>query len=79
MTEEARNARNAYRRKWAKENQDKVRAQQERYWAKRARENAVINQGGNQKILEALKICLDAAKTKEEKRTIRELMERNSK
>lgn len=36
MTEQAAEARRAYRRKWAKENPDKVRAQQERYWSKRA-------------------------------------------
>ena len=36
MTPEAINARREYRRKWAKENPDKVRAQQERYWAKKA-------------------------------------------
>lgn len=34
--EQARQARNAYKRKWAKDNPDKVRAQQERYWHKRA-------------------------------------------
>ena len=36
MTEEARKARNAYKREWAKKNPDKVMAQQERYWTKRA-------------------------------------------
>lgn len=43
MTEETRAARNAYRREWAKNNPDKVRAQQLRYWtnrAKRAEEEA---------------------------------------
>ncbi len=38
MTEEARQARNAYRRAWAKAHPDKVKAWQERYWAKKARE-----------------------------------------
>ena len=35
MTNEAIEARRAYKRKWARENPDKVKAQQERYWAKR--------------------------------------------
>lgn len=38
MTEKAREARRAYKRKWAKENPEKVQAQQERYWAKKAAE-----------------------------------------
>ena len=29
-------ARNAYRRKWYRENKDKVKAQQERYWIRKA-------------------------------------------
>lgn len=37
MTDQAREARNAYRRKWYKENTDKVKAQIERYWEKKAR------------------------------------------
>ncbi len=36
MTEAAREARRAYKRQWAKENPDKIKAQQERFWAKRA-------------------------------------------
>ena len=36
MTDESRAARNAYRREWAKNNPDKVRAQQLRYWQRRA-------------------------------------------
>ena len=36
MNEKAIEARRAYRRKWAKENPDKVRAAQERYWLKQA-------------------------------------------
>lgn len=35
MTDEAREARNAYKRKWAQENRDKVKAYQERYWQKK--------------------------------------------
>lgn len=36
MTEKAKEARRAYKRKWQRENRDKVRAQQERYWNKKA-------------------------------------------
>ena len=36
MTEQAKEARRAYRRQWAKANPDKVKAQQERYWTRRA-------------------------------------------
>ena len=40
MTEQALAARRAYRRKWAKKNPDKVKAQQERYWTKKAAQAA---------------------------------------
>lgn len=36
MTEKAAEARRAYKREWARKNPDKVRAQQERHWAKKA-------------------------------------------
>lgn len=36
MNEQAAAARRAYKRKWAKENPEKVKAQQEKYWTKRA-------------------------------------------
>ena len=36
MTEQAKEARRAYKRKWSRENRDKVRAQQERYWTRKA-------------------------------------------
>lgn len=36
MTDAAKEARRAYKRKWARENPDKIRAQQERYWSRRA-------------------------------------------
>ncbi len=36
MTDKAKEARRAYKRKWAKENPEKIKAQQERYWAKKA-------------------------------------------
>lgn len=35
----AREAKNAYQRKWAQRNRDKVKAAQQRYWVKRAQEN----------------------------------------
>lgn len=38
MNDAAREARNAYKREWSKKNPDKVRAQQARYWEKRAAE-----------------------------------------
>lgn len=40
MNEKAATARRAYKRKWAKENPEKVKAQQERYWTKKAAEAA---------------------------------------
>lgn len=40
MTEEAKEARRAYRRKWAHENREKVKAHQERYWQKKAAQEA---------------------------------------
>lgn len=36
MTEAAAEARRAYKRKWAGANPEKVKAQQERYWEKKA-------------------------------------------
>lgn len=36
MNEAAAEARRAYKRKWARDNPDKVKAQQERYWARQA-------------------------------------------
>ena len=36
MTDKAKEARRAYKRKWQRENPEKVRAQQERYWNKKA-------------------------------------------
>lgn len=38
MNENAIKARREYRRKWAKANPEKVKAQQERYWTKKAAE-----------------------------------------
>lgn len=36
MTEEAKQARRAYQNAWKKKNRDKVRAQAERYWQRKA-------------------------------------------
>ena len=36
MTEKAAEARRAYKREWYKRNREKVKAQQDRYWAKKA-------------------------------------------
>ncbi len=36
MSEAAKEARNAYKRRWAKENPDKVKAATRRYWEKKA-------------------------------------------
>lgn len=36
MTEKAKEARRAYQREWARKNPDKVKAQQERYWTRKA-------------------------------------------
>lgn len=38
MTDKAREARNAYKRKWYKENPEKRREYERRYWAKKAKE-----------------------------------------
>ena len=38
LSDEARKARNEYRRKWYAENKDKAQAQQARYWERRASE-----------------------------------------
>lgn len=43
MTEQAKEARRAYKRKWAKDNPEKVRAYQERYW-QRVAEQAKADQ-----------------------------------
>ena len=38
MTERAKKARREYKRKWNRENRDKVRAHQEKYWERKALE-----------------------------------------
>lgn len=40
MSEEAKEARRAYRRAWYKNNRDKVRASSQRYWEKKAQSAA---------------------------------------
>ncbi|MBQ2348358.1 MAG: phosphatase [Clostridia bacterium] len=40
MTPEAREARKAYKREWAKKNPDKIRQYQETFWNKKAQEAA---------------------------------------
>jgi len=40
MTEEAKKARRAYQKAWREANKDKVKATQERFWAKKAAEMA---------------------------------------
>lgn len=52
MSEEALEARRAYKRKWAKEHPETVRASQERYWQRKAEEMGLTQQsagkeGGN--------------------------------
>lgn len=39
MTEQAAEARRAYKREWYAKNKDKTREYQRRYWAKKARES----------------------------------------
>ena len=46
MTEAAKAARRAYKADWARKNPEKVKAQQERYWAKRAAEAAKCEHTG---------------------------------
>lgn len=40
MTEQAKEARREYKRRWNRENPDKVKAAQARYWAKKAAQAA---------------------------------------
>lgn len=40
MNEQAAEARRAYKREWARKNPDKVKAQQERYWERKAAQQA---------------------------------------
>ena len=40
MTEQAKAARREYKKQWAKNNPEKVKAQQDRYWTRKAAEAA---------------------------------------
>lgn len=40
MNSKAKEARREYKRNWQRQNRDKCRAQQERYWTKRAQQEA---------------------------------------
>lgn len=44
MTEQAAAARRAYKRKWAKENPDKVKAYNERYWQRKAEQETAAGE-----------------------------------
>lgn len=48
MNEQAAAARRAYKREWARNNRDKVKAQQERYWARKAAEAAAAAEAQEQ-------------------------------
>lgn len=48
MTDQALEARRAYKRKWARDNRDKVREAQQRYWERRAEREAAEKQAGKQ-------------------------------
>lgn len=45
MSEAAKLARNAYKRRWAKENPDKVKAANRRYWERKAQEAVAMEEG----------------------------------
>ena len=48
LTQEALEARRQYKREWQRRNRDKVQAQQERYWAKKAAAQADRQEPGAQ-------------------------------
>lgn len=47
MTEAAKEAKNKYKREWRKNNPEKVRAANERYWEKKVRKESEQQQGRN--------------------------------
>ena len=49
MTDAAKEDRRQYKRQWAKNNPEKVKAQQDRYWAKRAAQQAEQEQEPEEK------------------------------
>ena len=48
LDEAALEARRAYQREWRRKNKDKVKAQQERYWQRKADQKAVQGDSGGQ-------------------------------
>lgn len=46
MDEKAKAARRAYKRAWAKKNPEKIKAQQERYWTKKAAQTEQVPEYG---------------------------------
>ena len=48
MTDKAAAARRAYKRAWARKNKDKVKAAQERYWERKAEQQAADPQRPDQ-------------------------------
>ena len=53
MNEAAKAARRAYKRKWQRENPDKVKRYQENYWSKKAQEAAQENDNDAEQPAEA--------------------------
>lgn len=53
MNEAAKAARRAYMRKWQRENRDKVKQYQEKYWNKKAQEATAAGQDPNETEQEA--------------------------
>lgn len=49
LDEKAKEARRAYKRQWARDNPEKIRAQQKRYWQKKAQEMETAAAGGEAK------------------------------
>ena len=50
MDEKAREARRAYKREWNRKNRDKVKAAQERYWARKAAEMEAAEQDQGEEV-----------------------------
>lgn len=48
LDEAALEARRAYQREWRRKNKDKVKAQNERYWQRKAQQKAVQGDSGGQ-------------------------------
>lgn len=69
MTEEAKEARRAYKREWARKNPDKVKAQEERYWTRKSsrsmetfddREDLLNEKGSVKSCLDYVYIAIDS-------------------